>query len=63
MAGKQQAKLAEKLMKKRALEAKRKEEGTAAVEGAQGEEKQKTKRHRVSMSVPQATPVIPSMVK
>ncbi|KAJ1385919.1 double-strand break repair helicase AddA [Sesbania bispinosa] len=63
MAAKQQAKLTEKLMKKQALEAKKKEDEGAAVEGVQGAEKPKAKRQRVSMPIPQATPVIPSVVK
>ncbi|KAJ1389465.1 hypothetical protein SESBI_38284 [Sesbania bispinosa] len=64
MAAKNQAKLAEKLMKKQALEAKRKdEEEVSAVEGGQGVERKKAKRQRMVMSVPPPSSVVPPVVQ
>ncbi|KAJ1383754.1 hypothetical protein SESBI_43104 [Sesbania bispinosa] len=63
MAAKNQAKLAEKLLKKQVADAKRKEEEAVAMEAGLVVEKQKGKRQRLTAAVPPPSPVVPLATK
>ncbi|KAJ1392283.1 putative histone-lysine N-methyltransferase lin-59 [Sesbania bispinosa] len=62
MAAKQQEKLAKKLLKRQALESKRREVATS-VEGSQGSENPVAKRQRMGMPSPQVAPTNSSEVE